>query len=154
MFRSGESWSSSATAGRAPPRLVPRPFAVLICFESIFPDLVRRHVAAGAQVLVNITNDSWFGHSAGPYQHALINAMRAVENRTAVARAATSGVTLFIDPYGRQRQATELFVPAAAVSDVAVARETTFYTRYGDLFAQGCLALSLAALISLYRQVS
>ena len=130
------------------------PFSVLICFESIFPDLVRRHVAAGAQILVNITNDSWFGRSAGPYQHALINAMRAVENRTAVARAATSGVTLFIDPYGRQRQATELFVPAAAVSDVAVARETTFYTRYGDLFAQGCLALSLAALIPLYRQVS
>ena len=130
------------------------PFAVLICFESIFPDLVRRHVGAGAKILVNITNDSWFGRTAGPYQHALINAMRAVENRTAVARAATSGVTLFIDPYGRQRQATELFVPAAAVSDVEVARETTFYTRYGDLFAQGCLALSLATLIPLYRQAS
>ena len=80
--------------------------------------------------------------------------MRAVENRTAIARAATSGVTLFIDPYGRQRQATELFVPAVAVSDVEVAQETTFYTRYGDLFAQGCLALSLAALIPVYRQVS
>ena len=59
-----------------------------------------------------------------------------------------------MDPYGRQRQATGLFVPAAAVSDVAVAQETTFYTRYGDLFAQGCLALSLATLIPLYRQAS
>ena len=130
------------------------PFAVLICFESIFPDLVRRHVAAGAQVLVNITNDSWFGHSAGPYQHALINAMRAVENRTAIARAATSGITLFIDRYGRQRQSTGLFVPAAAVSDVAVTSEITFYTRYGDLFAQACLGLSLAGLIFFYRKIS
>ena len=80
--------------------------------------------------------------------------MRAVENRTAIARAATSGITLFIDRYGRQRQSTGLFVPAATVSDVAVTPEITFYTRYGDLFAQACLGLSLAGLILFYRKVS
>ena len=115
------------------------PFAVLICFESIFPDLVRQHVASGARVLVNITNDSWFGRSAGPYQHALINAMRAVENRTAIARSATTGISLFIDPFGRTYEATDLFTPAVAVATVPVGQPTTFYTRHGDLFAWGCL---------------
>ncbi len=128
------------------------PFAVLICFESIFPDLVRQHVAAGARVLVNITNDSWFGHSAGPYQHALINAMRAVENRTAIARAATTGISLFIDPFGRTYEATDLFAPAVAVATVSVGQPTTFYTRHGDLFAWGCLLIALVALGARFRQ--
>ena len=130
------------------------PFAVLICFESIFPDLVRHHVAAGAKILVNITNDSWFGRTAGPYQHALINAMRAVENRTAIARAATSGISLFIDPFGRIYQQTDLFVAAAIVADLPVNQGGTFYTRHGDLFAQGCLALALASLVPLCRKPS
>ena len=124
------------------------PFAVLICFESIFPDLVRQHVAAGARVLVNITNDSWFGRSAGPYQHALINAMRAVENRTAIARSATTGISLFIDPFGRTYEATDLFTPAVAVATVPVGQPTTFYTRHGDFFAWGCLLIVLVALVA------
>ena len=128
------------------------PFAVLICFESIFPDLVRQHVAAGARVLVNITNDSWFGRSAGPYQHALINAMRAVENRTAIARAATSGISLFIDPFGRTYEATDLFTPAVAVATVPVGQPATFYTRHGDLFAWGCLLIALVALVARFRK--
>ena len=128
------------------------PFAVLICFESIFPDLVRQHVAAGARVLVNITNDSWFGRSAGPYQHALINAMRAVENRTAIARAATSGISLFIDPFGRTYEATDLFTPAIAVATVPVGQPATFYTRHGDFFAWGCLMISLVALVARFRK--
>ena len=128
------------------------PFAVLICFESIFPDLVRQHVAAGARVLVNITNDSWFGRSAGPYQHALINAMRAVENRTAIARVATSGISLFIDPFGRTYEATDLFTPAVAVATVPVGQPATFYTRHGDFFAWGCLMISLVALVARFRK--
>ncbi len=128
------------------------PFAVLICFESIFPDLVRQHVAAGAHVLVNITNDSWFGRSAGPYQHALINAMRAIENRTAIARAATTGISLFIDPFGRTYEATDLFAPAVAVATVPVGQPTTFYTRHGDLFAWSCLLIAFIALVARFRQ--
>ena len=128
------------------------PFAVLICFESIFPALVREHVAAGARVLVNITNDSWFGRSAGPYQHALINAMRAVENRTAIARAATTGISLFIDPFGRTYEATDLFAPAVAVATVPVGQPATFYTRHGDLFAYGCLLIALGAFVARFRK--
>ena len=128
------------------------PFAVLICFESIFPDLVRQHVAAGARVLVNITNDSWFGRSAGPYQHALINAMRAVENRTAIARAATTGISLFIDPFGRTYEATDLFTPAVTVANVPVGQSATFYTRHGDLFAWGCLLIVLVVLVARFRK--
>lgn len=128
------------------------PFAVLICFESIFPALVRQHVAAGARVLVNITNDSWFGRSAGPYQHALINAMRAVENRTTIARAATTGISLFIDPFGRPYEATDLFTPAVAVATVPVGQPATFYTRHGDLFAYGCLLIVLGAFAARFRK--
>ena len=128
------------------------PFTVLICFESIFPDLVRQHVAAGARVLVNITNDSWFGRSAGPYQHALINAMRAVENRTAIARSATTGISLFIDPFGRTYEATDLFTPAVAVATVPVGQPATFYTRHGDLFAWGCLLIVLGTFVARFRK--
>ena len=118
-------------------------FAVLICFESVFPDFVRRSVAAGALFLVNITNDSWFGRTAGPYQHAQLAVLRAVENRTAIARCATSGVSLFIDPFGRTSQETDLFVEAYRVGDVAIASQQTFYTRHGDLFAQTTAALAV-----------
>jgi apolipoprotein N-acyltransferase len=119
------------------------PFAVLVCFESAFPDLARRHVAEGARLLVNITNDSWFGPTAGPYQHALLSAMRAVENRTSVARCATSGVSVLIDPFGRARQATRLSAAAAVVGDLPLRSASTFYTRHGDLFARCCLVGSL-----------
>ncbi len=124
-------------------------FAVLICFESVFPDLVRRHVLAGAQVLINITNDSWFGRSAGPYQHALLNAMRAIENRVAIARSATSGQSLFIDRFGRRYQMSEIFTEAALVGNVSVAQSGSFYSRNGDLFAYCCLLFSAFFLIVL-----
>lgn len=124
-------------------------FSVLICFESAFPDLVRRHVNSGAQLLVNITNDSWFGLSAGPYQHALLNAMRAVENRVPIARCATSGESLFIDRFGRRFQQSELFTKAALVGEVSIGTGGTFYSRHGDLFAQFCLFTSALCFIIL-----
>ena len=128
------------------------PFAVLICFESVFPDLVRRSVNEGARLLVNITNDSWFGATAGPYQHAQLAVLRAVENRTAVARCATSGISLFIDPYGRTYGQTALFAEAAVVDRVALSQDKTFYTRHGDLFAQANSVLSLALLAAARRR--
>lgn len=121
-------------------------FALLICFESIFPDLVRRSVAAGADFLVVITNDSWFGATSGPLQHARLAAVRAVENRTAIARCATNGVSLFIDRFGRTRLRTDHGPAAVRVGDVVPRRSTTFYTRHGDWFAVGCLLLTLLLL--------
>lgn len=121
-------------------------FSVLICFESAFPDLVRRSAGAGAKFLIIITNDSWFGRTAGPYQHAQLAILRAVETRTAIARCATSGISLFIDRYGRTTRATGLFEQAVRVADVSLSEGDTFYTRHGDLFAWACL---LAAVVGL-----
>ncbi len=124
-------------------------FAVLICFESVFPDLARQRVQAGAQLLINITNDSWFGRTAGPYQHAQLAVLRAVENRTSIARCATSGISLFIDPFGRTYQATGIFEPAVRVGDVDVGGGLTFYTRHGDLFARAMLLGAVVCLAGL-----
>lgn len=124
-------------------------FAVLICFESVFPDFVRRSVGAGADLLVNITNDSWFGPTAGPYQHADLAVLRAVENRVAIARCATSGVSLFIDRFGRTRQHTELGTADVRVAALAPRTGTTLYTRHGDWFAIAVLLSSLLSLVAL-----
>ncbi len=118
-------------------------FAALICFESVFPDLVRHSVETGAQLLVNITNDSWFGETAGPYQHAQLAILRAVENRISIARCATSGISVFIDPFGRTFQATDIFEPAVRVHELPVGPDRTFYTRHGDIFARVALLAAL-----------
>lgn len=124
-------------------------FAVLICFESVFPDLTRRAVLNGARLLVNITNDSWFGRTSGPYQHALLAVLRAVENRTAIARCATTGISVFIDSFGRSFDAISIYEPNYRVADVPVRTETTFYTRNGDLFAHLVFALTALAVACL-----
>lgn len=123
-------------------------FAVLICFESVFPDLVRRSVGGGADFLVIITNDSWFGDTAGPFQHAAIAALRAVENRIAIARCATNGISLFIDRFGRTRLRTDLGTADVRTSSVVRRQGSTFYTRHGDLFAGANLILSLLMLLA------
>ncbi|MCY3737325.1 MAG: apolipoprotein N-acyltransferase [Gemmatimonadaceae bacterium] len=118
-------------------------FALLICFESVFPDFVRQSVREGADFLVNITNDSWFGPTAGPYQHAELAVLRAVENRVAIARCATSGVSLFVDRYGRTRQRTELGTADVRTEVVGTRRSPTVYTRFGDWFAVTNLLLAV-----------
>ncbi len=118
-------------------------FALLICFESVFPDFVRQSVREGADFLVNITNDSWFGPTAGPYQHAELAVLRAVENRVAIARCATSGISLFVDRYGRTRQRTELGTADVRTEVVGTRRSPTVYTRFGDWFAVTNLLLAV-----------
>jgi len=126
----------------APPFAVgPHRLSVLICFESIFPEVARQSVAAGAQYLVNITNDFWFGRSAGPVQHAEMAVLRAVENRTPLVRCANSGISFFVDPYGRIMERTGLFVEAMPVATLALGSGGTFATRHGDW-----LVIALAAL--------
>ncbi len=112
-------------------------FGVLICFEAIFPDQVRRYVLAGADFLVNITNDAWFGRSAAPYQHLSMAALRAVENGVYLVRAANTGISALVAPTGRIVRQSDLFVEAVLSGTLAPGSPGTFYTRYGDLFAWG-----------------
>jgi apolipoprotein N-acyltransferase len=127
-------------------RLEPAPFGVVICYEGLFPELFRQFVANGAQYMVNMTNDAWFGKTSGPWQHLGVLPLRAVENRLAIARAANTGVSAVIEPTGRIRQTLGLFERGVIRGRLMERTRTTFYTRYGDVFAYACLGLSVLAL--------
>jgi apolipoprotein N-acyltransferase len=120
--------------------------AVVICYEAIFPAEVREFFLAGADVLVNITNDAWFGRSAAPVQHLAMAAFRAVENRAYLVRAANSGISAIVAPDGRIEQASGLFRREVLSGLVAPRAEASLYTRHGDLFAWASVAVVLAAL--------
>ena len=117
---------------------------VSICYEMIFPDLIRQAVKNGANFLVNITNDAWFGKSPASYQHMSMGALRAVENRVPIVRAANTGVSGTIDANGALRDETQLFVEAAQITQITPSKgKLTFYTAYGDVFSWLCLVLTL-----------
>jgi apolipoprotein N-acyltransferase len=117
---------------------------VSICYEIIFPDLVRRPVKNGAEYLVNITNDAWFGKTAASHQHISIAALRAVENRTPIVRAANTGISGIIDPTGELRNTTQLFTREFVIGDIAPNKgPRTFYSQFGDIFAYLCLMLTV-----------
>jgi apolipoprotein N-acyltransferase len=122
-----------------------RRLGIQICYEIIFPSLSRAMVSNGAALLVNITNDAWYGTTAGPYQHFSLVVLRAVENRRALVRAANTGISGFVDPVGRVLDPTPLMTDAAVVRPLPLLETRTVYTRWGDLFAAGCLGVSLAA---------
>jgi apolipoprotein N-acyltransferase len=126
----------------------PVKFGVLICYEVIFPDLVRRMAASGAEFLVTITNDAWFGESSAPSQHFSMVVFRSVENHLAFARAANTGISGFIDPFGRILEASPIFTQMAMESTIPVRQPHTFYSRYGDVFAYGCMIICV--LLCLY----
>ncbi len=113
-------------------------FGVVICFEIIFPDLCRRFVKRGANFLVTITNDAWFGKTSAPYQHFSMAAFRAVENHVCVARAANTGITGLIDPRGKILRQGGIFTEEAMSGTIRLMRKKTFYTLYGDIFAWLC----------------
>ncbi len=128
----------------AVPRTVP-PFSVLICFEDVFPELARRFVQEGAQMLLVITNDAWFGPTAAAYQHTQASAFRAVELRVPVARAANTGWSGCIDATGawigsvRDASGAELFVTGTHTCDLPLPETGSFYRRSGDWFAGLCV---------------
>ncbi len=116
-------------------------FGISICYEIAFPDLVRQPVSNGANFLVNITNDAWFGKSAASYQHISMAALRAVENRVPIVRAANTGITGAIDPWGRIVPTTDIFTEAYLVTSILPTTSgPTLYAQFGDIFCYLCLA--------------
>ena len=115
-------------------------FGVTICWESIFPGLFRQFVKNGARFMINITNEGWFKETAGPYHFIPMNVFRAVENRVSIARAANTGISGFIDPYGRivgrvTRGSKDVYVAGYLTMSVPLSKTRTFYTMHGDIFA-------------------
>jgi apolipoprotein N-acyltransferase len=120
----------------------PAAFGTVICYEGIFPELVRRFVKGGARFMVNMTNDGWFGQTDGPLQHLGMYPFRAVEHRVAVVRAANTGVSALIAPSGEIVQSLPLFARGTLEGRIALRRRETLYTRYGDWLAYLALAVS------------
>jgi apolipoprotein N-acyltransferase len=120
---------------------------IQICYEIIFPKLSRLMAQNNAALLVNITNDAWYGKSSAPYQHFSMAIFRAVENRRALIRAANTGISGFIDPAGRVIASTKLFEDAFITRPMPMLHISTWYSSTGDLFAILCLAATLAAAI-------
>jgi apolipoprotein N-acyltransferase len=125
-----------------------------ICYEIVFPRLVGESVTRGSQLLTTITNDAWYGHSSAPYQHFLQASMRAIEQGRFLARSANTGISGFVDPYGRVLQKTDIFERAILVGDVRLLDGRTIYGRIGDLFAYICAALTAVALLFAPRRRS
>jgi apolipoprotein N-acyltransferase len=122
-----------------------------ICYEIVYPDLVRRFVLDGARLLTTITNDAWYGWSSAPYQHFEQAAMRAIESGRYLARSANTGITAIVDPYGRVTARTAMFEPGVVIGEVRLLSGFTFYARVGDVFAHVCIALTVLALVSAGR---
>lgn len=120
---------------------------VFICYESAFPALVRQFTNKGADVLVNISNDAYFGHSEAREQHLSLVRMRAVENRRYLLRATNDGITVVVNPAGEITRRLPPYEEVAAVVRYAPVESTTFYARHGDWFAWSCLAIGLALAI-------
>jgi apolipoprotein N-acyltransferase len=121
---------------------------VFICYESVFPDEVRQFADQGAHVLVNISNDGWYGDSGAYAQHLNQTRMRAIENDRWLLSATDTGVTASIDPWGRVAAQIPRKQRTALVAPYALTSVTTFYTRHGDWFAYACAIISLGALLT------
>jgi apolipoprotein N-acyltransferase len=115
---------------------------VFICYEAIIPQLARKLVANGAGVLVNISNDAWYGDSAAAYQHLEMARLRAIENHRYLLRATNNGLTTLIDPYGRVLEAIPRDQRLAMPAHFDFETEVTFYTKHGDVFAWLCAAMA------------
>ncbi len=125
------------------------PAGILVCFESIFTEPARAEVVRGARLLVNVTNDEWFGRSGALWQHAAMSVFRAVEHRVPVARAANTGLTFFVDPYGRVLDPGPVFEDYIALGPLPVPERPlppTLFTRLGDVAGPAAALVALAVL--------
>jgi len=143
-FTPGKKYSTFELDGKV--------FSPPVCWETVFPEEIGRFVDRGARFLVNITNEAWFGDTAAPRQFLMMAVCRAVEHRVSIVRCANTGISCFISPsgevYGRvHRNGRDLFVEGFLTMDVAVTREKTIYTRFGEWFALSCLTLVIVSLV-------
>jgi apolipoprotein N-acyltransferase len=129
------------------------PVSVAICYEVVYPSLVRQFVTGGSELLTTITNDAWFGRTSAPYQHFEQAAMRAIENGRYLVRAANTGISGIVDPYGRVVQRTGIYEPAVVVGDARFLTTTTLYARIGDAVAYVSVVVTLAAVVLSRRRV-
>jgi len=137
------------------PTIQPITFSANICFEAIFPQLIRKFVKRGghlngAEIIINLTNDAWFLKTSAPYQHFTMNIFRAVENRKYVVRCANTGISAFIDPYGRIIKQTPIFTTLTLSEQIYPENKKTFYIIYGDIFTLFCFVIILAFLGNLW----
>jgi len=123
-----------------------------ICYEVVYPDLVRRFVSGGSEMLTTITNDAWFGPTSAPYQHFEQASMRAIEEGRYLVRAANTGISGIVDPYGRVVARTGIFQPAIVVGEARFLRTSTFYARHGDILAYASV-LATALMLMFARRV-
>jgi len=122
-----------------------------ICYEIIYPGLIRSFVRQGSQLLTTITNDAWYGRTAAPYQHFQQAVMRAIEQGRYLVRAANTGVSGVVDPYGRVIARSAIFETAVITEEVRLLTGLTFYGRIGDLLAYLCFALTVTAVCAAWR---
>jgi apolipoprotein N-acyltransferase len=125
--------------------------SVAICYEVVYPALMRAFVSAGSELLTTITNDAWFGPTSAPYQHFEQAAMRAIEEGRYLVRAANTGISGIVDPYGRVLAASAIFQPAVVVGEARFLETSTFYARHGDVLA-GVSVLATVALLAARRR--
>lgn len=134
-------------------------FSATICWENLFSDFVRQFVKAGAQFIVNMTNEAWFGPSGAPHQFVSMNVFRAVENRVYVIRCTNTGISCFIDPHGRiintvrDENGKAVFVRGVASSSIIPQNSRTVYTRFGDWFAWFSVLISISFLLFCFVNV-
>lgn len=145
----------SFTAGRTPSVLPVdgHNLSVAICYEVVYPALMRSFVSAGSELLTTITNDAWFGPTSAPYQHFEQAAMRAIEEGRYLVRAANTGISGIVDPYGRVLAASDIFQPAVVVGEARFLKTSTFYARHGDVLAGVSVVATLALLAARRRRV-
>ena len=136
----------SAGPGPRPLVMDGRPLGTAICYEIIYPGLVRELVTRGSRLLTTVTNDAWYGRSAAPYQHFQQAAMRAIEQGRFLVRAANTGISGVVDPYGRIVARTPLFVQRTVAAEVRLLDERTVYSRTGDILAHACACVTALAL--------
>jgi apolipoprotein N-acyltransferase len=127
-------------------------FGTMVCYEIIFPGLVRKFYKRGGDLMVNITNDAWYGRTTGPYQHFMMGVLRAVENRKPLVRAANTGISGFIDANGGVLNTIPLMERGALTETIRTDKTRTFYSRFGDLFSYLCIITTVILLASIRRQ--